>query len=82
MRNSPPVGPFSRPMPRALWWSAVSYARGTPAQFGGHTAQALVNAGYSVRVAVEKQGSEKVDFLRDMGCALGDPAPCTLHPEP
>jgi len=21
IRNNPPVGPYSRPMPRALWWS-------------------------------------------------------------
>ena len=32
----PPIGPYSRPMPRALWWSsgggAVSYERGTPVE--------------------------------------------------
>jgi len=21
IRNSPPLGPYTRPMPRALWWS-------------------------------------------------------------
>ena len=33
-RNSTLVGPYSRPMPRALWWSkgggVVFYERGTP----------------------------------------------------
>ena len=34
IRNSTPLGPYSRTMPRALWWpyegGAVSYERGTP----------------------------------------------------
>ena len=34
IKTNPPVGPYSRPMPRALWdarrW-AISYERGTPA---------------------------------------------------
>ena len=34
IRNIPPLGPYSRTMSRALWWSwgrgAVSYERGTP----------------------------------------------------
>ena len=34
IRNSAPLGPYSRNIPRALWWSlerAVSYERGTHA---------------------------------------------------
>jgi len=58
---------------------------------GGHVAQALIEAGYSVRAAVANISSARVDFLRDMGCTLGDhnpPAPHTfppltlLNPEP
>jgi hypothetical protein len=33
----PPLGPYSRPMHRALWWSwggAVVYERGTPVGSG------------------------------------------------
>ena len=34
IRKHPTLGPYSRPMPRALWWAlgggAVSYERGTP----------------------------------------------------
>ena len=33
VRNCFPLRPYSRPMPRALWWSGqleVSYQRGTP----------------------------------------------------
>ena len=37
---------------------------------GGHIALALIEAGYSVRVAVSKRSSARVDFLRDMGCEL------------
>jgi uncharacterized protein YbjT (DUF2867 family) len=42
---------------------------------GGHVAKALVDAGYSVRAAVANIASWKVDFLRDMGCDLGDLQP-------
>ena len=38
IKNSAPPGPYSRTMPRALWWSygggAVSYERGTPVLAG------------------------------------------------
>ncbi|KAJ1473724.1 hypothetical protein T484DRAFT_3316525 [Baffinella frigidus] len=37
---------------------------------GGHVAQALINAGYSVRAAVSNRSSARADFLRDMGCDL------------
>ena len=37
IRNCPPLGPYSRPMPRPLWWSwgggAVSYERGAEREF-------------------------------------------------
>ena len=58
---------------------------------GGHVAQALIEAGYSVRAAVANISAARVDFLRDMGCQLGGPnhpAPHTfppltlLNPEP
>ena len=35
IKNCPLLGPYSRPVPRALWWSwggvAISYESGTPA---------------------------------------------------
>jgi hypothetical protein len=38
IRNSAPLGPYSRNMSRALWWSygggAVSYKQGTPIGVG------------------------------------------------
>ncbi|KAJ1473725.1 hypothetical protein T484DRAFT_1912566 [Baffinella frigidus] len=37
---------------------------------GGYVAQALIDAGYSVRAAVSNRSSARVDFLRDMGCVL------------
>ncbi|KAJ1476415.1 hypothetical protein T484DRAFT_1825009, partial [Baffinella frigidus] len=37
---------------------------------GGNVAQALINAGYSVRAAVSNRSSARADFLRDMGCDL------------
>jgi dihydroflavonol-4-reductase len=37
---------------------------------GAHVAKALLDSGYSVRAAVSKLASERVDFLRDMGCSL------------
>ena len=30
IRNNPLLGPYSRLMPRALWWGGGSYERGTP----------------------------------------------------
>ena len=47
---APPLGPYSRPMPRALWWSwgvAISYERGTPVPLSPSPSVFLSSSGMS-----------------------------------
>jgi len=48
----------------------VVLVTGASAGVGGDVAQALIDAGYTVRASVGKVTSARVDFLRDMGCQL------------